>query len=155
MGSAAEVEPKAHLNALREPATDELAGYAYIYERTSCALTHSVTPGCRGAAVAAVASGTHFDQWASRSSSAIGLGVRSLGVMHTPRRRVVERYHWGSGVGVLIGGPRMIEVEVHAWYSNAIFEYLEIFHNRQRRHSALGMLTPVEFEAVHQPVTTA
>ena len=32
--------------------------------------------------------------------------------------------------------------------ANAIFEYLEIFHNRQRRHSALGMLTPVEFEAV-------
>src|SRR6266851_4073402 len=29
--------------------------------------------------------------------------------------------------------------------ANAIFEYLEIFHNRQRRHSALGMLTPVEF----------
>jgi putative transposase len=25
--------------------------------------------------------------------------------------------------------------------ANAIFEYLEIFHNRQRRHSALGMLT--------------
>jgi putative transposase len=39
--------------------------------------------------------------------------------------------------------------------ANAIFEYLEIFHNRQRRHSALGMLTPVEFEAVHQPVTAA
>jgi putative transposase len=30
--------------------------------------------------------------------------------------------------------------------ATAIFEYLEIFHNRQRRHSALGMLTPVEFE---------
>ena len=26
--------------------------------------------------------------------------------------------------------------------ANAIFEYLEIFHNRQRRHSALGMLNP-------------
>jgi transposase InsO family protein len=38
---------------------------------------------------------------------------------------------------------------------NAIFEYLEIFHNRQRRHSALGMLTPVEFEAPHQPITAA
>jgi putative transposase len=25
--------------------------------------------------------------------------------------------------------------------ANAIFEYLEIFHNRQRRHSSLGMLT--------------
>jgi putative transposase len=39
--------------------------------------------------------------------------------------------------------------------ANAIFEYLEIFHNRQRRHSALGRLTPVEFEARHQPITAA
>jgi putative transposase len=39
--------------------------------------------------------------------------------------------------------------------ANAIFQYLEIFHNRQRRHSALGMLTPVEFEADYQPTTAA
>jgi len=39
--------------------------------------------------------------------------------------------------------------------ANAIFEYLEIFHNRQRRHSALGMLTPVEFETRHQTETVA
>jgi len=30
--------------------------------------------------------------------------------------------------------------------SNAMFEYLEIWHNRKRRHSRLGWLTPVEFE---------
>lgn len=35
--------------------------------------------------------------------------------------------------------------------ANAIFEYLEIFHNRQRRHSSLGMLTPIEYELRHQP----
>ena len=37
--------------------------------------------------------------------------------------------------------------------ANAIFEYLEIWQNRQRRHTALGMLTPIEFEArnQHQP----
>jgi putative transposase len=39
----------------------------------------------------------------------------------------------------------------HRWrtrveLANAIFEYLEVFHNRQRRHSSLGMLTPLEFE---------
>jgi len=39
----------------------------------------------------------------------------------------------------------------HRWktrveLANAIFEYLEIFHNRQRRHSRLGMLSPIEFE---------
>jgi transposase InsO family protein len=33
--------------------------------------------------------------------------------------------------------------------ANAIFESLEIFHNRQRRHSALGWRTPVEFEKLH------
>ena len=33
--------------------------------------------------------------------------------------------------------------------SNAIFDYLEIFHNRQRRHSSLGMLSPVEYEIRH------
>ena len=33
--------------------------------------------------------------------------------------------------------------------ANAIFEYLEIFHNRQRRHSSLGMLSPIEYERRH------
>ena len=47
-----------------------------------------------------------------------------------------------------------IQVELldrHRWHTrvelaNAIVEYLEVFHNRQRRHSSLGMLTPIEFE---------
>lgn len=30
--------------------------------------------------------------------------------------------------------------------ANAIFEYLEIWHNRKRRHGQLGWLTPIEFE---------
>jgi putative transposase len=34
--------------------------------------------------------------------------------------------------------------------ANAIFEYLDIFHNRQRRNSALGMHTPIRFELLHQ-----
>jgi transposase InsO family protein len=28
----------------------------------------------------------------------------------------------------------------------AIFEYLDLFYNRRRRHSSLGFLSPVEFE---------
>ncbi|GAA1000289.1 transposase InsO family protein [Subtercola frigoramans] len=30
--------------------------------------------------------------------------------------------------------------------ANAIFEYIEIFYNRQRRHSKLGYVTPIEHE---------
>lgn len=33
--------------------------------------------------------------------------------------------------------------------ANPLFEYLEFFHNLQRRHSALGMRTPVEYEILH------
>ena len=33
--------------------------------------------------------------------------------------------------------------------SNTIFEYLEIFHNRRRRHSSLGIISPVEYELRH------
>ncbi|WP_372462422.1 IS3 family transposase [Rhodococcus pyridinivorans] len=36
--------------------------------------------------------------------------------------------------------------------ANAIFDYFEIFHNRQRRHSALAMRTPIEFEVFHQSI---
>ncbi|MBK8139474.1 MAG: IS3 family transposase [Chloroflexi bacterium] len=33
----------------------------------------------------------------------------------------------------------------------AIFEYIEVWYNRQRRHSALGYLSPAEFEQLACP----
>lgn len=36
--------------------------------------------------------------------------------------------------------------ETRAAASRALFEFIEIWYNRQRRHSTLGYLTPVEFE---------
>jgi len=30
----------------------------------------------------------------------------------------------------------------------SIFEYIEVFYNRQRKHSALGYLSPAEFEKI-------
>lgn len=32
----------------------------------------------------------------------------------------------------------------------AIFEYIEVFYNRQRRHSHLGYLSPVSYETLHE-----
>ena len=37
----------------------------------------------------------------------------------------------------------------------AIFEWLEVFYNRQRRHSALGYLSPAAFEVRHADVAVA
>jgi putative transposase len=36
--------------------------------------------------------------------------------------------------------------------ANAMFEYLEIWHNRRRRHSALGWLSPIDFETQNKIV---
>jgi transposase InsO family protein len=35
----------------------------------------------------------------------------------------------------------------------AVFDYSEVFYNRQRLHSSLAYLTPVEYEQIHQPTT--
>lgn len=37
----------------------------------------------------------------------------------------------------------------------AIFDYIEVFYNRKRRHSTLGMLSPEEFEIINQPIAQA
>ena len=33
----------------------------------------------------------------------------------------------------------------------SIFEYVEAFYNRARRHSSLGHVSPAEFERAHNP----
>jgi putative transposase len=33
----------------------------------------------------------------------------------------------------------------------AVFEYIEVFYNRQRRHSSLGYVSPVDFELAALP----
>jgi transposase InsO family protein len=33
----------------------------------------------------------------------------------------------------------------------ALFEYIEVFYNRQRRHSSLGDVSPVDFEVAALP----
>jgi putative transposase len=37
----------------------------------------------------------------------------------------------------------------------AVFEWIEVFYNRQRRHSALAYLSPVVFEAIQRATLVA
>jgi transposase InsO family protein len=48
----------------------------------------------------------------------------------------------------------------HSWPTRrhaqtAIFEFIEVFYNRHRRHSTLGYVSPAEFEARYSPAATA
>lgn len=46
------------------------------------------------------------------------------------------------------------QYETHEEAKQSIFEYIEIFYNRQRIHSALNFQTPVAFEAISNQSTT-
>ncbi len=96
--------------------------------------------------------GTQFTSWAfTRRALDSGL-VPSMGSVGSCFDNAMIESFWSRmQVALLDRRPWRTRVEL----ANAIFEYLEIFHNRQRRHSALGMLTPVEFEARHRIVVVA
>ncbi len=88
--------------------------------------------------------GTQFTSWAfTRRASDSGL-LPLMGSVGDCFDTAVMESFWSRVQVELLDRKRWsTRVEV----ANAIFEHLEIFHNRQRRHSSLGMLTPVEFEA--------
>ncbi len=92
--------------------------------------------------------GVQFASWAfTRRAKESGL-VASMGSIGD--NSMMESFWSRMQVELLDRQPWRTRIEL----ANAIFDYLEIWHNRQRRHSALGMLTPVQFEA-QTPSTVA
>jgi putative transposase len=90
--------------------------------------------------------GTQFTSWAfTERAKASGL-VPSMGSIGDCFDNAVVESFWARMQVELLNRRRWrTRVEL----ANAIFEHLEVFHNRRRRHSALGMLTPIEFEKMH------
>jgi len=57
---------------------------------------------------------------------------------------VIESF-WGSLKSDLADEPMPTRQQAH----DTLFEYIEVFCNRQRLHSSLGYLSPAAFEAKH------
>ena len=91
--------------------------------------------------------GTQFTSWAF-TKRAIDSGLLpSMGSVGDCFDNAVIESFWSRMQVELLDRKRW---KTRVELANAIFEYLEIFHNRQRRHSALGMMSPVEFETRHR-----
>lgn len=96
--------------------------------------------------------GTQFTSWAfTRRALDSGL-LPSMGAVGSCFDNAMIESFWSRMQVELLNRQRW---QTRVELANAIFEYLEIFRNRQRRHSRLGMLTPIEFETRHQTQTVA
>jgi transposase InsO family protein len=91
--------------------------------------------------------GTQFTSWAFTTRAKESGLLASMGTVGDALDNAVVEAFWARMQVELLNRRRWrTRVEL----ANAMFEYLEVFHNRQRRHSALGMHTPIEYETLHQ-----
>ncbi len=87
--------------------------------------------------------GTQFTSWA------FGQKIRSAGLMPSfgtvgdgLDNTMMESFWSSMQIELLNRKKWTTRLEL----ANAIFDYIEVFHNRRRRHSGIGYLTPIEFE---------
>ncbi len=87
--------------------------------------------------------GTQFTSWTFTERARQAGLLPSLGTIGDPYDNAVIESFWGRMQTELLNRQRC---DTRAEPANAIFEYIEGFHNRRRRHSALHWQTPIEFE---------
>ena len=100
----------------------------------------------------------HSDQGSQYVSLAVGRAARQAGIaismgsrgdaydnavaetfFATLKKELINRRSW----------PFRRELQ------SAVFEYIEAFYNRQRRHSTLGMVSPAEYEQTQTTATSS
>lgn len=95
--------------------------------------------------------GVQFTSWAFTKRARDSGLVPSMGSIGDCYDNAMIESFWGRMQVELLDRQKWnTRIEL----ANAIFEYLEIFHNRQRRHSSIGMLTPIEYEMLNQSQLT-
>jgi putative transposase len=92
----------------------------------------------------------HADHGCQYTSVAFGQRLQGAGIV--PSTGSVGDCYDNAVVESFFSSLKTELVDRQVWPSRAaarlaIFEYLEVWYNRQRRHSTLGYLSPTEFEA--------
>jgi len=87
--------------------------------------------------------GVQFGSWAFTTRAKQSGLVPSMGSIGDCYDNAVIESFWSRMQVELLDRQRW---RTRLELANAMFDYLEVFHNRRRRHSALGWLTPIEFE---------
>ena len=91
--------------------------------------------------------GRQFTSWAFTQRVKQANLMPSVGRTGTALDNAMMESFWGRMQVELLDRRRW---KTRLELANAIFEYIESFHNNRRRHSSLNMLTPAEFEELHR-----
>jgi putative transposase len=95
--------------------------------------------------------GTQYTAWAfGQRLRAAGL-LGSMGTVGDCYDNSMMESFWGT-LQLEVLDTRTWETRTEL--ANAIFEWIECWYNTKRRHSSLGMLSPVDFEAAPPPHTS-
>lgn len=93
-----------------------------------------------------------FASWAfSQKIRDAGLAP-SVGAVGAPYDNAMVESFWARMQVELLNRKRW---KTRIELASAIHDYIETWHNTRRRHSALNMLTPTEYENQHQPLRIA
>lgn len=146
-------EGKLYCAVVLDTFSRRVVGWSIDASPTSALVTNALsmaienrTPRAGGGLIVHSDQGPQFTSWAFTTRARESGLLASMGSVGDCYDNAVIESFWGRMQTELLNRRRWrTRVEL----ANAMFEYLEIFHNRQRRHSALGMLTPTEYELAH------
>jgi putative transposase len=99
----------------------------------------------------------HSDHGTQYTSWAFGQRLRAAGLL--PSMGTIGDCYDNSMMESFWGTLQLEVLDTRIWetrdeLANAIFEWIEYWYNTERRHSSLGMLRPVEFEALYTDQTS-
>ncbi len=75
-----------------------------------------------------------------------------MGAVGTPADNAMIESFWGRRQVELFNRKRW---KTRIELASATHDYIELWHNTRRRHSALGMLTPTEYETINTLINQA
>ncbi len=100
----------------------------------------------------------HSDRGAQFTSWLFGTRLREAGLMGS-MGKVASAYD-NALMESFFGSMQIELLDRRTWttraeLANAMFEWIEAFYNPRRRHSAIGYLSPIEFENLHTATSAA
>ena len=139
-------EARCYCAVVLDACTRRVVGWSIDSSRTGAPVTSALDMAIRNRAarpgvVIHSNHGVQFTSWAFTDRACASGLLPSTGSIGDCYDNAMIESFWSRVQTELLNRQRW---RTRLELANALFEYLEIFHNRRRRHSSLGMLTPTE-----------